>query len=152
MFNLGIHLPSEAITTLNDQINRAEQQSTSKVRHPTKDEDDLLSNWSGKRLDSGDDDEGDGEEPTAPIEDDLLSEWSDKEVGSNDDDDGKEGDGEQPPPTVSADDTAPVEDSDDSDDNSGSGGNQHDSDSDADIFLDDDTREFQMVVNSSDED
>ncbi|KAK9193218.1 hypothetical protein WN944_003915 [Citrus x changshan-huyou] len=149
MFNLGIHLPSEAITTLNDQINRAEHQSTSKVRHPTKDEDDLLSNWSGKRLDSGDDDEGDGKEPTVPVEDDLLSEWSDKGVGSNDDDDGKEGDGEQPPPTVSVDDTAPVEDSDDSD---GSGGNQHDSDNDADIFLDDDTREFQMAVNSSDED
>ncbi|KAH9700194.1 SWIM-type domain-containing protein [Citrus sinensis] len=107
MFNLGIHLPSEAITTLNDQFNRAEHQSTSKVRHPTKDEDDLLSNWS---------------------------------------DDGEEGDGEQPPPTVSVDDTAPVEDSD------GNEGNQHDSDSDADIFLDDDSREFQMVVNSSDED
>ncbi|KAH9681520.1 SWIM-type domain-containing protein [Citrus sinensis] len=149
MFNLGIHLPSEAITTLNDQINRAEHQSTSKVRHPTKDEDDLLSNWSGKRLGSGDDDEGDGEEPTVPVEDDLLSEWSDKGVGSNDDDDGEEGDGEQPPPTMSVDDTALVEDS---DDNDGSGGNQHDSDSDANIFLDDDTREFQMVVNSSDED
>ncbi|KAH9780252.1 SWIM-type domain-containing protein [Citrus sinensis] len=151
MFNLGIHLPSEAITTLNDQFNRAEHQSTSKVRHPTKDEDDLLSNWSGKRLDNGDDDddEGDGEEPTVPAEDDLLSEWSDKGVGSNDDDDGEEGDGEQPPPTVSVDDTAPVEDS---DDNDGSEGNQHDSDSDADIFLDNDSREFQMVVNSSDED
>ena len=73
IFNLRIHLPSEAITTLNDQFNRAEHQSTSKVRHPTKDEDDLLSNWLGKRLDSGDDDEGDGEEPTMPVEDDLLS-------------------------------------------------------------------------------
>ncbi|KAK9184716.1 hypothetical protein WN943_025067 [Citrus x changshan-huyou] len=123
--------------------------STPKVRHPTKDEDDLLSNWSGKRLDSGDDDEGDGEEPTVPVEDDLLSEWSDKGVGSNDNDDGEEGDGEQPPPTMSVDDTAPVEDSDDSDGNEGT---QRDSDSDADIFLDDDTREFQMVVNSSDED
>ncbi|KAK9184816.1 hypothetical protein WN943_025167 [Citrus x changshan-huyou] len=149
MFNLGIHLPSEAITTLNDQFNRAEHQSTPKVRHPTKDEDDLLSNWSSKRLDSGDDDEGDGEEPTVPVEDDLLSKWSDKGVGSNDDDDSEEGDGEQPPPTVFVDDTAPVEDSDDSD---GSEGNQRDSDSDANIFLDDDTREFQMVVNSSDED
>ncbi|KAH9658366.1 SWIM-type domain-containing protein [Citrus sinensis] len=114
MFNLGIHLPSEAISTLNDQFNRAEHQSTSKVRHPTKDEDDLLSNWSGNRLDSGDDDEGDGEEPTVTVEDDLLSECSNKGVGSNDDDD-EEGDGEQPPPTVSVDDTAPVEDSDDSD-------------------------------------
>ncbi|KAH9744160.1 SWIM-type domain-containing protein [Citrus sinensis] len=145
----GIHNSMGLNTFEVEVINRAEHQSTSKVRHPTKDEDDLLSNWSGKRLDSGDDDEGDGEEPTVLVEDDLLSEWSDKGVGSNDDDDGKEGDGEQPPPTVSVDDTAPVEDSDDSD---GSRGNQHDSDSDADIFLDDDTREFQMAVNSSDED
>lgn len=74
LFNLGVHLPSEVITTLNDQFNGAEHQSTSKVRHPIEDEDDLLSNWSGKRLDN-DDDEDDGEEPTVLVEDDLLSEW-----------------------------------------------------------------------------
>ena len=69
MFNLGIHLPSEVIITLNDKFNRAVHQSTPKVRHQVKDEDDLLSNWSGKRLDSDDDqdDEDDGEEPTMPL-------------------------------------------------------------------------------------
>ena len=36
MFNLGIYLPSEVITMLNDQFNGAEHQSTSKVRHPLK--------------------------------------------------------------------------------------------------------------------
>lgn len=43
----------------------------------------------------------------------------------------------------------PVEDS---DDNDGSEGDQRDSDCDADFVLNDDTREVQMVINSSDED
>ena len=85
MFNLGIHLPSEVITTLNDQFNRAVHQSTLKVRHQVEDENDLLSNWSGKRLDS-DDDEDNGEVPIMPVEDDFLLEWTDTWIGSDDND------------------------------------------------------------------
>ena len=69
-----------------------------------------------------------------PAEDDLLSDWLDKEI-NNDDDDGE-------PCVGYMNGVKAVEDNDDNEGN----------DSDADVLLDNDTREVEMVVNSSDED
>ncbi|KAH9789142.1 SWIM-type domain-containing protein [Citrus sinensis] len=137
LFNLGIQLPSEVINTLNDHFTRVDlERGTPKVSHSITDEDELLSNRSDKRIHSDDDEDEDEEVAVQPppAEDDLLSDWSDKEI--NNDDDGGE------PCVRYTNDVEPVEDS---DDNEGS-------DSDADVLLDDDTREVEMVVNSSDED
>ena len=126
-------MPSEVINTLNNHFAIVDLQiSTPKVSHSIKDEDDLLSNRSDKRIHSdGDDDEEVVVQPP-PAEDDLLSDWSE----INNDDDGGE------PCVGYMNDVEPVKDSDDNES----------SDSDADVLLDDDTREVQMVVNSSDED
>ena len=137
LFNLGIQLPTEVINTLNDHFTRVDlERGTPNISHSIKDEDELLSNRSDKRIDSDDDDDEDEEVAVQPppAEDDLLSDWSDKEI--NNDDDGGE------PCVGYMNDVEPVEDS---DDNEGS-------DSDANVLLDDDTREVEMVVNSSDED
>lgn len=78
------------------------------------------------------------------VKDDLLSDQSNKEIDN--DDDGGEKLIVQLPLTMSIDDIVLVEDNDDSEGNKGS---QCDNDSDANNLLDDDTREVQMVVNSS---
>ncbi|KAK9184279.1 hypothetical protein WN943_024627 [Citrus x changshan-huyou] len=140
LFNLGIQLPSEVINTLNDHFTRVDlERGTPKVSHSIKDEDELLSNRSDKRIHSDDDDEEEDEDEKVamqppPAEDDLVLDWSDKEI--NNDNDGGE------PCVGYTNDIKPVEDSDDNEGN----------DSDADVLLDDDTREVEMVVNSSNED
>ncbi|KAK9208792.1 hypothetical protein WN944_001152 [Citrus x changshan-huyou] len=98
LFNLGIQLPSEVINTLNDHFTRVDlERGTPKVSHSIKDEDELLSNRSDKRIHSDDDDDDDDEDEDEdeevdvqppPAEDDLLSDWLDKEI--NNDDDGGE--------------------------------------------------------------